>query len=196
VNPATEAAAAEVLDRADVPRGALNTAWPVVAMALLLLLLLRACVPGPTGTHAPFDAAAAARQANDAALAALRALPARPEVEQALAALNAAVINFDSGSDAVPAATQPLLDEAARVIASLPEGTRIVVTGHTDGVGNPTANLALSERRAAAVRAALQARGVPAVLEAEGVGGSRPLADNGTDNGRFRNRRIEFSAAP
>jgi outer membrane protein OmpA-like peptidoglycan-associated protein len=196
MNPAAEAAAAEVGDRADVPRGALNTAWPVVAMALLLLLLLRACVPASTGPAAPFDAAAAARQANAAALAALRALPARPEVDQAMTALNALVIHFDSGSDVVPAAMQPLLDEAARVIAALPEGTRIVVTGHTDNVGNPTANLALSQRRAAAVRSALQARGVPAALEAEGLGSSRPLADNSTDAGRFRNRRIEFAAAP
>jgi outer membrane protein OmpA-like peptidoglycan-associated protein len=196
VNPATEAAAAEVLDRADVPRSALDTAWPLLALALLLTLLLRACVSAPTGAAVPFDPAAGARQANAAALATLRALPPHPDVDQALAALNALVINFDSGSDVVPAEMQPMLDEAAKVLASLPEGTRIVVTGHADGVGNPTANLALSERRAAAVRAALQARGVPAVLEAEGVGGSRPLADNGTDNGRFRNRRIEFSAAP
>ena len=35
----------EVVDRADPPRGLLNTAWPVVALALLLVLLVRACVP-------------------------------------------------------------------------------------------------------------------------------------------------------
>ena len=193
---ANRAGAAEVLDRADVPRGALNTAWPVAATALLLLLLLRACMPATPGTGAPFDPAAAARQANAAALAALRALPARPDVDPLLAALNAMVIHFDSGSDVVPAAVQPLLDEAARAIASLPEGTRIVVVGHTDAVGDPAANLALSQRRAAAVRSALLARGVAAALEAEGVGSSRPLADNSTEAGRFRNRRIEFIAAP
>jgi len=44
-DPPVEEHRSEVIDRADTPRGLLNTAWPVVALALLLLLLVRACVP-------------------------------------------------------------------------------------------------------------------------------------------------------
>jgi outer membrane protein OmpA-like peptidoglycan-associated protein len=198
MHPTTEPApAADVLDRDDLPRGILNTAWPIAALALLLLMLLRACVPVMSGTTQPFDPAAATRHANDMALDALRALPAEPELDPAVNALNAVVINFTSGSDVVPAEVGELLDAAAKVIAALPEGTRIVITGHTDNVGDPTANLALSQRRAASVRSALLLRGAPAdMLAAQGVGGSRPVADNSTEAGRFRNRRIEFGAAP
>jgi len=192
-----ETAAAEILDRPDLPRSVLATAWPLAALALLLLLLLRACVATSTAGSAPFDPAVATQQANDYALAALRGLPPQPDVDLAINALNAVVINFNSGSDVVPAEMGMLLDEAAKVIVALPEGTRILVTGHTDSLGNPTANLALSERRATSVCVALQARGAPAAaLSAKGVGSSKPVADNSTDAGRFYNRRIEFSAAP
>jgi len=197
LEPSAEPAVAEILDRPDLPRGPLATAWPLAALALLLLLLLRACAALSTADTAPFDPAAATRQANDAALAALRGLPPQPDIDLAINALNAVVINFTSGSDVVPAEMGTLLDEAAKVIITLPEGTRIEVTGHTDNVGNPTANLALSERRAISVCVALQARGAPAAtLAAKGVGAGRPVADNSTESGRFYNRRIEFSAAP
>lgn len=191
---------AEVLDRADLPRSALNTAWPLAALALLLLLLLRACVPAappPAPATPAFDAAAAAAQANDEALAALHALPATPSPEEVVAALNGLVINFASGSHALPAEAQPLLAAAAEAIARLPSGTRIVITGHTDAVGDAAANLVLSRRRAQSVRAALVALGVPeAALSAQGMGDLKPVADNATEAGRFRNRRIEFAAAP
>jgi len=195
----TEVRGAGVIDRADPPRGFLNTAWPLVALALLLLMLVRACV-SPTPTVAPspaFDPKAAARKANDAALAALRALAPQPELPQALAALNGAVINFATGADAVPEDASELLASAAAVIAALPAGTRVLITGHTDNIGDNMANQLLSERRGAAVRAALIAGGVPAAaLLVQGMGEREPVAGNETEAGRFRNRRIEFSAAP
>ena len=197
MEPSVEPAVAGILDRPDLPRGLLATAWPLAALALLLLLLLRACVALSTAPTAPFDPVAATRQANDVALAALRGLPPQPDVDLAINALNAVVINFASGSDVVPVEMSLLLDEAAKVIISLPEGTRIQVTGHTDNLGNPTANVALSERRAISVCAALRARGVTAeALTAGGVGAGQPVADNSTVAGRFYNRRIEFSGAP
>jgi outer membrane protein OmpA-like peptidoglycan-associated protein len=191
----------EVIDRVDPPRSFLGTAWPLVALALLLLMLMRACVPSapvsaPVTAPVAFDSAAAARQANDAALESLRALPPEPTIEQALAALNGIVVNFASNSDAVPPEATELLKSAAIVIAGLPPETRILVTGHTDNVGDAAANLVLSRRRAQAVRAVLVGHGAPAtVLSAHGLGDSRPVADNGSETGRFRNRRIEFSAA-
>lgn len=196
---------ADVIDRADPRRSLLNTAWPLAALALLLLLLLRACVPPtppaapstpPAGTAA-FDSAAAARTANEAALEVLRALPPEPAVPEAIAALNGVVVNFATGSHAVPDEAGELLEVAASVIASLPAGTRILVTGHTDNVGDTAANLVLSRRRAQAVRAALITHGAPAEsLTAHGLGDSQPVADNRSEAGRFRNRRIEFRPAP
>src|SRR5205807_8138253 len=63
----------------------------------------------------------------------------------------------------------------------------------TDPVGRSAFNRRLSQARAAAVRDALIARGVPAErLRARGFAARRPIADNTTESGRARNRRIEF----
>jgi outer membrane protein OmpA-like peptidoglycan-associated protein len=197
-NPDGHADGAAVTDRTDLPRGFLNAVWPLLALALMLLMLLRSCAPAATPAAPPagFDAAAAASGANEAALAALAELPPQPQPEQALPALNAIVVNFASGSDLVPVEDMEALRAAAAVIAALPEGTRIVITGHTDNIGDAAANLVLSRRRAEAVRAVLDRHGAPAAAMAtHGVGDSRPVADNRTEQGRFRNRRIEFAAA-
>lgn len=70
---------------------------------------------------------------------------------------------------------------------------RVRVEGHTDMVGVPAANQLLSEDRANRVMAELVARGVAADrLTAAGFGQDRPVADNGTAEGRAENRRIEF----
>jgi OOP family OmpA-OmpF porin len=123
----------------------------------------------------------------------------RPDAtaEQVIGALNLAAINFGTGSSDLPGTTQPLLASAARALAALPPETRIVIHGHTDNRGAIDANLALSNQRAEAVRAALVARGVPTErLTAQAHGDSRPVASNATEEGRFRNRRIEYSLAP
>jgi outer membrane protein OmpA-like peptidoglycan-associated protein len=71
----------------------------------------------------------------------------------------------------------------------------IRIDGHTDPVGRGRFNRRLSEARAAAVRDALIVRGVPAErLRTRGFGARRPIADNLTESGRARNRRIEFRA--
>jgi len=74
---------------------------------------------------------------------------------------------------------------------------RAVVEGYTDNVGDETANLVLSERRAEAVMAALVERGVDAErLNAHGYGPHRPAASNATAAGRQANRRVEIVLAP
>jgi outer membrane protein OmpA-like peptidoglycan-associated protein len=189
---------AAIADRDNPPRSVLGTAWPLLALALILLMLVRACVPSAPPPSPPpvFDAAAATRQANAAALATLRALPAQPPLVAVLAALNRSVVNFASGSDAIPDDAIELLQQAAATIARLPAGTPIVVTGHTDNVGEPATNRQLALRRAEAVRAALIRYGAPvAALRARGMGDTQPVAGNDSEAGRFRNRRIEFSAA-
>ncbi|MFJ7282017.1 OmpA family protein [Pseudomonas sp. NPDC099000] len=69
----------------------------------------------------------------------------------------------------------------------------IKVIGHTDGVGSDEYNQALSERRASSVAAYLLSQGLaPNKLTSEGRGESQPMADNETDEGRAKNRRVEL----
>jgi outer membrane protein OmpA-like peptidoglycan-associated protein len=70
---------------------------------------------------------------------------------------------------------------------------RVLIEGHTDGSGSANANQVLSQRRAEAVKNALVEEGVDAGrLSAAGVGEDRPVADNASDEGRARNRRVEI----
>jgi outer membrane protein OmpA-like peptidoglycan-associated protein len=77
------------------------------------------------------------------------------------------------------------------------DGHSIVVEGYTDSQGDAASNRDLAQKRAEAVRAHLVARGAPADrVGAKGLGGVRPIADNGTAQGRARNRRIEIVVRP
>jgi outer membrane protein OmpA-like peptidoglycan-associated protein len=67
------------------------------------------------------------------------------------------------------------------------------VTGHTDNVGNPASNLALSAKRASAAAAYLAKKGA-GTLTAKGVGDTAPMADNASAEGRAKNRRMEVAA--
>ena len=108
--------------------------------------------------------------------------------------LNLMVINFASGGAAVPNEAAPVLKQAAKAIAALPAASEVFIIGHTDNVGAAESNAALSLQRAEAVRAALVANGVAQPrLKVAGAGDSLPIATNATEQGRFANRRIEFS---
>ncbi|MBW2243069.1 MAG: OmpA family protein [Deltaproteobacteria bacterium] len=73
--------------------------------------------------------------------------------------------------------------------------TRVRVAGHTDSIGTEAYNQGLSERRAAAVASYLVSHGVAATrLDEVGHGEGQPVADNATDAGRARNRRVELEA--
>ncbi|HUV20925.1 MAG TPA: OmpA family protein [Gammaproteobacteria bacterium] len=75
--------------------------------------------------------------------------------------------------------------------------TVIVVAGHTDSVGSTEYNQALSERRATSVANYLLSKAVVAArIETIGFGETAPLADNGSDEGRSLNRRVELSLLP
>ncbi|MBU1396756.1 MAG: OmpA family protein [Gammaproteobacteria bacterium] len=70
----------------------------------------------------------------------------------------------------------------------------IEVAGHTDSKGSDAYNMKLSQQRAEAVRNFLISRGVAADrLTAKGYGESQPVADNATEEGRFKNRRVELT---
>ena len=70
---------------------------------------------------------------------------------------------------------------------------KLVIEGHTDNVGDAAANQALSEKRAAAVKAYLVGKGVDASrLESKGLGATKPKVSNDTPEGRQTNRRVEL----
>jgi outer membrane protein OmpA-like peptidoglycan-associated protein/uncharacterized protein YidB (DUF937 family) len=132
--------------------------------------------------------------ARERAVAALAALQPGYSASDLVGVLNNAIIRFATGSAEVAAESEDILDRAAAGIKAAPAGTIIEISGHTDATGDPVGNMALSQGRAEAVRKALIARGVDAAsVVAQGYGDTRPLAANDTPQGRFQNRRIEFS---
>ena len=101
-------------------------------------------------------------------------------------------VNFDTGKATISADSAQTLDAAAGALKAAAD-MRIEVGGHTDNVGTAEANLKLSQERAQAVMAALVERGIAASrLTAKGYGQTTPLADNRTEDGRAKNRRVEL----
>lgn len=112
-------------------------------------------------------------------------------VEEAGAAFEIEDIHYASGSANIGRSSLLLLDLFAEYLSET--GLAVEIGGHTDDVGSDADNLALSEARARAVREYLLLQGVPAnAISAKGYGETRPRADNGTAEGRSRNRRTEF----
>lgn len=104
-------------------------------------------------------------------------------------------VDFDTGSAVITADTAGVLKELAAVLSRCADDP-IEIGGHTDSQGSEDLNVRISQARAESVRTALIERGVPmAKLRARGYGESEPIADNATEEGRARNRRIEFRPA-
>jgi len=134
------------------------------------------------------------RLAGQRASEALAALSPGFAPQDLVQALNLYVINFDTASAELPTYSVPFLSQAARAIKGAPAGTVIEIGGHTDNTGDDASNLVLSQQRADAVRDYLVRQGVdPGTLVAKGYGSTKPVATNDTDEGKFRNRRIEFT---
>lgn len=103
-------------------------------------------------------------------------------------------IHFEFDSDEISPISEELLREIARVLNENPDVARVRVEGHTDTQGTAEYNLDLSQRRAASVVAALVRYGVDeSRLEPAGYGFSKPIADNESEEGRAKNRRVEFN---
>jgi outer membrane protein OmpA-like peptidoglycan-associated protein len=138
--------------------------------------------------------AAIADQRADRAEAA--AAEAWREVEEARATERGVVLTlgdmlFDTGGVELKPGAQLILDRLANYLAENP-GARAIIEGHTDNVGSPNMNQALSERRADSVAAALRSRGIDVDrLETVGLGEAYPIASNDTTAGREENRRVE-----
>ncbi len=101
-------------------------------------------------------------------------------------------IEFETGSANIKPASYKMLDEIFES-AVVAEGLKIGVYGHTDNSGSDVTNIPLSEKRATAVKAYLQKKGLPVNrIEAKGFGSAKPIADNSTDAGKSKNRRVEI----
>ncbi len=102
-------------------------------------------------------------------------------------------IYFDTDQSVIKPGSEAALEEIAKLLRSDP-ALKVRLVGHTDATGNLDHNLALSEARAKAVLAALTSTyGIPAArLSAHGVGPLAPVAANGSEDGRAKNRRVEL----
>lgn len=149
-----------------------------------------AAAPEPTPTPAASQPAALApaATAEPAALAPVAttappAAPAHPVLEG---------VNFDFDRATLRPEAYAILDRAAETLRQWGDG-KVEVAGHTDSIGTEAYNMGLSLRRAEAVTNYLITRGIAGDrLSIKGYGESRPVADNATADGRFKNRRVEL----
>ena len=110
--------------------------------------------------------------------------------------LSGSVLFASNKAELLPAARRRL-DEVADALNKNDSTAQIVVEGHTDSKGSDSYNLELSARRAEAVRSHLVSRGIDeSRIRAEGLGLTRPVADNKSAEGRANNRRVEIIVQP
>ena len=101
-------------------------------------------------------------------------------------------VSFDTGRADIKPNMRPILDQLANGLAAQPN-TEMRIIGHTDSVGSDAYNDRLSMERAESTRQYLVERGVsPRQIQVAGRGEHEPVADNSTDAGRARNRRVEI----
>ena len=101
-------------------------------------------------------------------------------------------VNFDTGKAMIKPESGPIIEQIASLLKDN-EDLNLSVEGHTDNVGTPQSNKTLSEERAKAVVAAVVELGIDAGrLTAVGWGQEKPIADNRTEDGRAKNRRVEI----
>lgn len=101
-------------------------------------------------------------------------------------------VTFDFNKATIKPESEVVLTRAATVLKQA-AGFAVEVQGHTDNVGGDDYNQKLSEARAASVKQWLGGHGVDATrLSSRGYGKTQPVADNGTDFGRAKNRRVEL----
>ncbi|MBU0602459.1 MAG: OmpA family protein [Gammaproteobacteria bacterium] len=104
-------------------------------------------------------------------------------------------ISFDVGRADIKSNFRPVLDRFAQTLNANPN-TEVRIIGHTDSTGSDAINNPLSVNRAAGTRQYLTDRGVsPNRIAIDGRGSHEPVADNGTESGRSRNRRVEIFVA-
>lgn len=103
-------------------------------------------------------------------------------------------VHFATGKADILPESFPILDDIVYVLETNPHIELLRIEGHTDSRGREQMNLDLSRRRAASVKQYILDKGISERrLESEGYGPAQPIADNATEAGRARNRRVEFT---
>jgi OmpA-OmpF porin, OOP family len=101
-------------------------------------------------------------------------------------------INFETGKSDIKAESDAIINQIAAMMKSNPS-LKISVEGHTDNIGATAANKTLSENRARAVVSSLITKGIDKTrLTSKGLGADKPIADNNTEDGLSKNRRVEI----
>ena len=101
-------------------------------------------------------------------------------------------INFDTNKATVKPDSRPVVDQIKKLLQDNPD-LKVRIEGHTDNTGTPAKNKTLSTQRAQSVVDILVKEGIaPPRLSARGWGQEKPLADNGSEEGRAKNRRVEI----
>ena len=102
-------------------------------------------------------------------------------------------VQFETDSAVLLDRSRALLDEVVQALTDHPEVTKVEIDGHTDSVASKTHNMKLSQERVASVKAYLIGKGIDARrLTTKGFGETKPVASNKTEEGRAKNRRVEF----
>jgi outer membrane protein OmpA-like peptidoglycan-associated protein len=105
-------------------------------------------------------------------------------------------ITFSSASGNINAGFYSVLNSVAIILKEYAD-TTVMVTGHTDSVGDAHYNQGLSEQRAESVASYLRQQGVAGQrMRAYGAGEQQPVASNVTAQGRAQNRRVEITLSP
>jgi OOP family OmpA-OmpF porin len=103
-------------------------------------------------------------------------------------------IQFENNKSVILPQSFGLLDDIVKVIKDNPQAKKIAIEGHASAEGDAKRNLTLSDERAKAVMKYCVDHGIDAKrLTAKGFGITKPIADNATEEGREKNRRVEFN---
>ena len=101
-------------------------------------------------------------------------------------------INFETNSSDISSYAEDVLERAYGYMRDNPD-LEVEISGHTDSRGSRNHNMGLSERRAESVKAWFVAKGIsPSRITTVGYGPDQPVDSNDTEEGRFKNRRIDF----
>lgn len=159
---------------------------PIIAQCKQVANISDECINIKAGAYATAE-----RCANKA----LDELTDQFSVDDLLRAMNLYIIQFASNKYDIPDRNKVFLERASGFMKKLPPQVVVEVGGHTDSDGNNAPNQILSDNRAKAVKAALLTFGVkPEMLTEKGYGEEKPKATNDTEDGKFQNRRIEYTA--
>lgn len=158
------------------------------------LVIATANAPGYDENSVPVDLPVG--QAGNAEIRLHRHQESTAALEQSIAQTGTATIygiHFDTNSSKLRPDSLPALNAVLGLVKNHPD-SHWIISGHTDNQGNAALNQPLSEARAKSVAAWLKQHGVNiSLLDPQGFGATRPVADNATANGRALNRRVEVA---